>query len=66
MANKHVTQEPGTKPVIWARSEPDLARSMRAQTQPCTRGVAGSFKVFAHRASPGTDHPKRARTWPVR
>jgi hypothetical protein len=26
MSNKHETREPGTKPAVWARSEPDTAR----------------------------------------
>jgi hypothetical protein len=26
MANKHEAREPSTKPVVWARSEPDTAR----------------------------------------
>jgi hypothetical protein len=31
MSNKHEAREPGTKPVVWARSEPARSGSMRAR-----------------------------------
>jgi hypothetical protein len=41
MANKYEVHEPGTKPVVWARSEPDTARFYADPVQPSTNKRAG-------------------------
>jgi hypothetical protein len=34
MTNKHEAREPSTKPVVWARSEPDMARFYAGLARP--------------------------------
>jgi hypothetical protein len=36
MPNKHEIREPGTKPAVWARSEPDTARFYAGPGRPGT------------------------------
>jgi hypothetical protein len=41
MANKHEVREPGTKPAVWAWSEPGTARFYAGPGQPGTNKRAG-------------------------
>jgi hypothetical protein len=44
MANKHEACEPGTKPAVWARSEPDTVRFYAGPGRPGTNKRPGSDK----------------------
>jgi hypothetical protein len=48
MANKHEAREPGTKPVVWARSEPDTARFYAGPGWPGKNKRAGLGQETRH------------------
>jgi hypothetical protein len=48
MSNKHEAHEPGTKPVIWVRSEPDMARFYAGPGRPGTNKRAGLGQETRH------------------
>jgi hypothetical protein len=48
MANKHETREPGTKPAVWARSEPSTARFYAGPGQPATNKRVGLGQETRH------------------
>jgi hypothetical protein len=41
MANKHEAREPGTKPAVWARSEPGTTRFSAGRGRPDTNKRVG-------------------------
>jgi hypothetical protein len=61
MSNKHESREPGTKPVVWARSEPDTARFYAGSGRPGTNKRAGLGQETRHgglaRHGPFTSKP---------
>jgi hypothetical protein len=48
MSNKHEAREPGTKPVIWARSEPGTTRFYAGLGRPGTNKRAGLGQETRH------------------
>jgi hypothetical protein len=48
MANKHEAREPGTKPAVWARSEPGTARFYVGPGRPGTNKQAGLGQETRH------------------
>jgi hypothetical protein len=48
MSNKHEAREPGTKPVVWARSEPGTARFYAGPGRPDTNKRAGLGQETMH------------------
>jgi hypothetical protein len=48
MANKHEAREPDTKPAVWARSEPGMARFYAGSGRPDTNKRAGLGQKTSH------------------
>jgi hypothetical protein len=48
MANKHEARESGTKPAVWARSEPGTARFYADPGRPGTNKKVGPGKDTKH------------------
>jgi hypothetical protein len=48
MANKHESREPGTKPAIWVRSEPDMVRFYAGPARPGTNKWVGLGQKTRH------------------
>ena len=48
MSNKHEAREPGTKPAVWARSEPGTARFYAGPGRPGTNKRAGLGQETRH------------------
>jgi hypothetical protein len=48
MANKPEVREPGTKPAVWARSEPDTTRLYACPGRPGTNKRAGLGQKTRH------------------
>jgi hypothetical protein len=48
MSNKHEAREPGTRSVIWARSEPGMARFYAGPGRPGTNKRAGLGQETRH------------------
>jgi hypothetical protein len=48
MANKHEAREPGTKPAVWARSEPGTTRFYAGLGRPGTNKWAGLGQETRH------------------
>jgi hypothetical protein len=48
MSNKHEAREPGTKPVVWARSEHGTARLYAGPGRPGTNKRAGLGQEIRH------------------
>jgi hypothetical protein len=75
MANKHEAREPGTKPAVWARSEPDKTRFDAGPDWPDTNKRAGLGHETRHdglaRHGPFTFKPVKpafcikTRFWPA-
>jgi hypothetical protein len=61
MSNKHEAREPGTKPAVWARSEPDTTRYYAGPGRPNTNKRAGLGQETRHgglaRHDPFTSKP---------
>jgi hypothetical protein len=61
MTNKHEAHEPGTKPAVWARSEPGTARFYAGPDRPDTNKRAGLGQETRHgglaRHDPFTSKP---------
>jgi hypothetical protein len=55
MSNKHEARESGTKPVVWARSEPGTARFYAGPGRPGTNKRAGLEQETRH--DPFTSKP---------
>jgi hypothetical protein len=51
MSNKYEAREPGTKPVVWARSEPGTARFYAGLGRPGTNKRADPARI----SGPGSD-----------
>jgi hypothetical protein len=56
MTNKHEARGPDTKPVVWARSEPGTAGSMRARASPTRISGLGSDRKLDTVGKPTTAH----------
>jgi hypothetical protein len=48
MTNKHEAREPGTKPIVWARSEPGTTRFYAGPGRPGTNKRAGLGQETRH------------------
>jgi hypothetical protein len=48
MSNKHEAREPGTKPAVWARSEPDTTRYYAGPGRPGMNKRAGLGQETRH------------------
>jgi hypothetical protein len=48
MSNKHEAREPGTKPAVWARSEPGTARFYASPCRSGTNKRAGLGQETRH------------------
>jgi hypothetical protein len=61
MSNKHEAREPGTKPVVWARSEPGTTQFYAGPGRPGTNKRAGLGQETRHdglaRHGPFTSKP---------